>query len=295
MKHLYKVNEHTFDSIDSDEKAYLLGLFYSDGCIHNNYLQFGQNKCRKELVEKVNKVLESNYPIKHYSKTNFYYLNIRSKTLVNRLKELGCKERKSLTLTFNKEIVPKEFMHSFIRGYFDGDGCIWEGKRKIMTVKDSTRKEGKRDRIIHNVKFTITGNTIFISALQDYLVEHLGLNKNKLNFSKAKKTKHICTLEYSGRKQVLLFYNYIYKECSIYEKYKKDKFEKIIRASIGKPIVETALIEEKPEMVIVSQAKKLEGSQTIPEMEVESSDSKRAAPNVKVEDVRQSDLILNEV
>lgn len=41
MKHLYKVNEHTFDSIDSDEKAYLLGLFYSDGCIHNNYLQFG--------------------------------------------------------------------------------------------------------------------------------------------------------------------------------------------------------------------------------------------------------------
>ena len=279
MNHIYHVNEHYFDNIDSDEKAYILGLFYADGCITNNYLIFGQIAYRKELVEKVNKALQSTYPIRYISKKDFYQIQINNKRLITRLKELGCIERKSLRLKFDIKIIPEQFMHSFIRGYFDGDGCIWEGKRKIMTVKDSTRKTGKRDRIIHNVKFTITGNTAFISELQNYLIEHLNFNKNKLNFSKAKSNKHVCTLEYSGRKQILTFYNYIYKDCSIYEQNKKDKFEKIIRASIGKPIVETVLIEEKPEMVIVSQAKKLEGSQTIPEMEVESSDSKRTAPN----------------
>lgn len=279
MKHIYSVNEHYFDDINSDEKAYILGLFYSDACITNDYLIFGQVACRKELVEKVNKALSSTYPVRYNAKRNFYLFRIKNKMLTTRLKELGCVEKKSLILKFSIKIVPEQFMHSFIRGYFDGDGCIWEGKRKIMTVKDLSRKEGKRDRIIHNVKFTITGNTSFISELQNYLIKQLSFNKNKLNFSKAKDTKHICTLEYSGRKQILAFYNYLYKDCSICEQNKKDKFEKIIRASIGKPIVETVLIEETPEMVIVSQAKKLEGSQTIPEMEVESSDSKCTAPN----------------
>lgn len=57
MNHIYHVNEHYFDNIDSDEKAYILGLFYADGCITNNYLIFGQIAYRKELVEKVNKAL----------------------------------------------------------------------------------------------------------------------------------------------------------------------------------------------------------------------------------------------
>lgn len=56
-------------------------------------------------------------------------------------------------------------MPHFIRGLFDGDGCIWEGKRKVITVKDSTRNSGFRDRVIHNVKFTYTGNTGFVSQL----------------------------------------------------------------------------------------------------------------------------------
>ena len=41
MKHIYNVNEHYFDNINSDEKAYILGLFYSDGCIINDSLIFG--------------------------------------------------------------------------------------------------------------------------------------------------------------------------------------------------------------------------------------------------------------
>lgn len=79
---------------------------------------------------------------------------------------LGAIKNKSLTLTFpSDDIVPKKFKRDFIRGYFDGDGCIWNGKRKKMVVKDSASKTGFRERIVHNVKFTFTGCFSFIDSL----------------------------------------------------------------------------------------------------------------------------------
>lgn len=77
---------------------------------------------------------------------------------------LGCIPQKSLTLTF-PTCLPENLMASFILGYFDGDGCVWNGKRKKMLVKDSSKKNGYRERIVHNVKFTFTGNSVFIQGL----------------------------------------------------------------------------------------------------------------------------------
>ena len=56
-----------------------------------------------------------------------------------------------------------------------------------MIVKDSTKKSGYRERIVHNVKFTFTGVESFIIPLQKYLVEKGIVSKEtKLNYSKAK-------------------------------------------------------------------------------------------------------------
>lgn len=96
-------------------------------------------------------------------------------------------------------------MSSFILGYFDGDGCIWNGKRKKMWVKNEKKPGEMRERIVHNVKFTFTGCTSFIEPLQEYLVK-VGVvkKKTKLNYSKAKNSNtstcdRVCTMEYSGR------------------------------------------------------------------------------------------------
>ena len=60
----------------------------------------------------------------------------------------------------------------------------------------------------------------------------------------------------------------------------KQKFEEIFCASDEKSSVETMLTEETAEMPIVNQASNIEeGSSTIPEMGVGSSDSKCTAPN----------------
>lgn len=45
--------------------------------------------------------------------------------MFNDLIKQGCVPNKSLILTFpNKYHVPKNLINHFIRGYFDGDGCI---------------------------------------------------------------------------------------------------------------------------------------------------------------------------
>lgn len=257
MKLDYSLNEHYFDNIDCDEKAYWLGFLFADGAISNNTIHFGQSKDRVNSVISFKKAIKLTKDIQITQPkvgNTFYSCQFVSKHMANKLKEYGCVPKKSLLISFNPNIVPSIYMNSFIRGYFDGDGCIWEGKRKIMLITDKECKSGKRERIIHNVKFTITGNYEFINALQDYMYKQLGFRKTKLNFSKAKTEKHICTMEYSGRQQIKSFYNYIYNNARVYEESKRKKFENIICAFTEKSVIETTLIEEKPEMVIVSQA-----------------------------------------
>lgn len=153
-----------------------------------------------------------------------------------------------------------------------------------MIVKDPKCKNGTRERIVHNVKFHFTGSIHFITGLQSYLVNNVGFKRNNLNttHSRENQSNLTCMLEYSGRGNVKKLYDYMYKDCEdIYIPRKKKKFEEIICAFDEKSSNETGLIAGTPEMVISSQAENYsEGSSTIPEMEVESSDSKCPALTV---------------
>lgn len=83
-------------------------------------------------------------------------LRFSSVDMCRDLFNLGIPKNKSVSIKF-PTFLNEDLIHHFIRGYFDGNGCIWSGKRKRMVVKDSKVKLGRRERIIHNVKFTITG------------------------------------------------------------------------------------------------------------------------------------------
>lgn len=89
-------------------------------------------------------------------------------------------------------------------------------------------------------------------------------------------------MEYSGRKQLKNLYNFMYSNATVYGNRKKLKFEEIFCALDEKSSKDTSLIAGTPEMAISSQAScnnQEEGSSTIPEMGVESSDSKCEALN----------------
>lgn len=286
MYRKYDFNENYFSELKTHEQAYILGFIYADGYNREDCLELDQLGERIDILQKVNAALGSNYPIKSYS-PNKYRLNFNSIKLCNDLTKLGAIRNKSLTLTF-PTFIQKELMSSFILGYFDGDGCIWNGKRKKMLVKNEKRPGEMRERIVHNVKFTFTGNFAFINSLQDFLIEEgIVSRKTKLNFSKAKVPNtptcdKVCTMEYSGRGQVRKLYEYMYSDSPIWCDEKKLKFEEIFCAFEEKSSEDTSLIAGTPEMVISSEASNIEErSSTIPEMGVESSDSKCEAPNSK--------------
>ena len=284
---MHQFNHNYFKTIDTEEKAYILGFLYADGYNSDKQVVITQLEQDVDILEKINKALDADNQIKRklqsINNKIVCQLCYSSIDMCTDLTNLGCFRNKSLACTF-PTFLDKSLIRHFIRGYFDGDGCVWIGKRKIMTVKDKTRPSGFRERIVQNVKFTITGNMTFINSLQDELVQILGFKKTKLNFSKAKNTNNstcykFCTMEYSGRKQMQSFYNYMYEGASIWGNRKRLKFEEIC-AFEEKSSKDTQLIAGTPEMVISSQASDIEeGSSTIPEMGVESSDSKCQALN----------------
>ena len=74
---------------------------------------------------------------------------------------LGCTPRKTYNLTFpNDDIVPKEFKRDFIRGFFDGDGCI-------CVTQNNT-----------HITLTLTGMQPMLESISNYLISECVLRVN---------------------------------------------------------------------------------------------------------------------
>lgn len=287
---MHKFNRNFFKNVSTEKQAYVLGFVYADGYNSLTQLSFSQLSQDKDILEKIITCMEADNTISYHIQPNgkeICKLAFSSRELCKDLTSLGAIQNKSLVLQF-PDYLPDNLLPHFIRGYFDGDGCVWNGKRKKMIVKDPKRKTGYRERVVHNVKFTFTGVESFIIPLQKYLVEKVIVAKEtKLNYSKAKNSntstkENVCTMEYSGRKQLKNLYNFMYSNATVYGNRKKLKFEEIFCALDEKSSKDTSLIAGTPEMAISSQAScnnQEEGSSTIPEMGVESSDSKCEALN----------------
>lgn len=128
----YSVNENFFKTWSHD-MAYVLGFWFADGCIQLSnrrgatfYIsQHGRNLyILKDILE----AMGSNHPIRKSTGNNFQIL-ISSCTIVNDIKNLGGKERKSLDVDFPN--IPKKYLPDFVRGNFDGDGgmCVSSNKK----------------------------------------------------------------------------------------------------------------------------------------------------------------------
>lgn len=226
----YALNQAFFDEIDCEAKAYYLGLLYADGynCEKGNFVCLSLQERDKHILDTFLICIEANYPIKKISLKSdkwqdVYKLQLNSRKLCQQLANIGCVQGKTKILEYPHKAVPSHLANHFIRGYFDGDGSVWEGKRYTTVVKDKTRKSGHRERIIHNVKFTLVGAPSFLLEVQEILHTVLGIKKTKLGMK-----RDTATLEYSGRQQLGKFYEFMYTNATIFFIRKKIKFESIV-------------------------------------------------------------------
>lgn len=119
MKKLF-VNENIFNTVDNIEKAYWLGILYTDGNVNNHYVQLEMKD--KEHIEKFKQFMQSDHGIR-FTNTNTWAISVGSTKLVEVLNSYGILSRK--TYDHQPIAIPAGELEShFWRGCFDGDGCI---------------------------------------------------------------------------------------------------------------------------------------------------------------------------
>jgi intein/homing endonuclease len=143
-KHFFNFNY--FKKINNEEKAYFLGLMCADGTISadKNNAIISLQECDRDILDKFAKSInykeKLSYIKREKPRKNMYRLNLGSKDLVKGLESNGCIYKKSKKLIFpNQGQVPLKFMSHFIRGYFDGDGCVAQYENSLIATFTSTK------------------------------------------------------------------------------------------------------------------------------------------------------------
>ena len=204
----YEFNYHYLDNIDTEEKAYFLGFVYADGshstdrCTLNITIQEGD----QDLLLKFYSLFDCKRDIRHiYNKQyNRYYANfcLQSTYLSNQLLKLGVPADKSYKIAF-PNFIPDELQRHFIRGYFDGDGCISFSNRGWKST---------------GVQFT--GNEYFLQSIQTIIKNKINVDMNLRHEKKSK----ICDLYKAGKFNVYKVLNYLYKDSTIYLQRKYNRY-----------------------------------------------------------------------
>ena len=163
--------------------AYVLGLIFADGAIEDVrkssrtcYLAISNND--KSLLEQVRNALHSEHKIyyrkprivkfsdgKSYRCAESFILRIGNKGIYKNLLSLGLVPRKSLIVQFPE--IPDAYFNYFVRGYFDGDGCL------MVNIP----KGQKAERI--TVIFT-SGSKVFLDDLSTKLHFLIDTNYKRL-------------------------------------------------------------------------------------------------------------------
>lgn len=204
------IDSNYFKEIDSQEKAYFFGLILSDG-----------------LITKTSRGTDS-FSLS-LDVRDSYILNELSVSLCGTSKLVSCKDRSAkglkgvATIKFSDKIftdhllrhaalegqpfrtkmpeLSDDLMHHFIRGYFDGDGCVYLKRESVMG-------------------FSFSGSWLYVPFIRDHLYS-IGLFQTEY---KIIDRGIFCSFHFSKRALTLEFYNYLYLDSTIHMHNKKSIF-----------------------------------------------------------------------
>lgn len=192
-----KFNENIFENIDNQEKAYWLGFLMADGYVTKNRL--GISLKDGEMIYKFRSFLGNDQiPIVDRPNCkgviNQKCINIYSPKLIGDVKKYGLIENK----VFRTQIlnIPENYIKDFIRGYFDGDGCLYKRETEI------------------NPEITISSCSQYILLQIQTILQKNNIIRNNKNY--ISKSKNCSNFRIRNTKEAMKFLDFIYQNSTIY-------------------------------------------------------------------------------
>lgn len=217
-------NHEYFDIIDNEKKAYLLGFIVADGCITEAKTKIG-GVCKSltlnnsiddlEIIELLNyEIFNNSNNLKFTEKSVYRKKQCRFKvtsyhmidTLIN-VYNITPKKTLDLNFQFPFEKIPQNLQKHFVRGFFDGDGCISKYTKTIT----------KRFSLV----FT---SEIFMYQINNILKKEIPEISITINKKIGKTINYYITNISLGGNKLEKMYNYLYDDSTIFLKKKKQKF-----------------------------------------------------------------------
>lgn len=198
----YYANDYFFSTWSSN-MAYCLGFITADGHSWKDkpYITIGIHKRDKEVLEFIRDNISPNSKVRIGSKDQFQ-LCVRSEQIWNDLKKYNVNHEK----TFNMHIdfdIPEEFWGDYLRGFFDGDGCIYSTQHKTK-------------------KYYMTTFSSASKQMLEYIQKRIGMGKIRLIRGKYFELK-------LHQQDTLKLYNIMYKKEDCFKMIRKyNKFKNII-------------------------------------------------------------------
>lgn len=211
LKIPYKSKKHKFSSnedfflLENEKSFYWAGFVAADGCLYKRKDGFKQLTIKlaskdKNHLESFKKDIETNAPISLYKNhhrnekwndTEQYQLRIASHKIFDSINKFGITPRKTKTYDLPDQILLNKFFNHFLRGYFDGDGCICKSI---------------------NWSWSMRGTLSFLNKCKNILELNCNL-KSKVSIRLSNGTWE---LRYTGRKMVSKIIQYLYKDATVY-------------------------------------------------------------------------------
>lgn len=191
LYHFKKLPSYNLETIDTPEKAYLLGFMLADSSVSNYMVEISVAMCDEDVALFIAKQLETTPRYDYYfDKETRRFPRIRiNRKIHDILKYFGGETKKDR----HYPRVRSDLERYLILGFFDGDGCITWGRRK------------DRDRIWQKVSFT--SQYKLLSGVQAFLL------KNGISSAIKPKSDEKCfVMDFCNKADVLKFLDIIYPD-----------------------------------------------------------------------------------
>lgn len=211
----YNFNENYFEVIDTEDKAYFLGFIVADGCVSSISNSFSITQKEPHILYEFKKYIEYSGGVFSSKRRDICSISMSSEKTINDLSNLGILPGKTFDVKFPN--ILKSLESHFMRGVFDGDGCI--------SIHHDKRDNSDRGQV--NI---CSASYEFINVYVDKLVAYCGVKKNNIRCPKG--TYYV--IDWGGLSDVEKIYEFLYKDATIFLKRKKETFDRVISINKNK-------------------------------------------------------------